>query len=91
MTAPTHSIALTDAEIEQLTGYRQRCRQLQELHRLGFARAYRNRAGAVILERAHHDEVARCRLGNKPAQVAAPGVRTDFFTGGKGDQTKRAA
>lgn len=88
MTDP--GIALTAAELVTLTGFRQPGRQLQELHRLGFVRAYRNRLGAVILERAHHDEVARCRVGQAQA-VGAPGVRTDFFREGRHDQTKRAA
>ena len=53
------SLILSPEEIQQLTGYTQPARQLSELHRRGFVRAYRNRLGQVTLERAHYDAVAR--------------------------------
>lgn len=53
------SLTLTPDEIRELTGYTQPVRQLAELHRRGFVRAYRNRLGQVTLERAHYDAVAR--------------------------------
>lgn len=53
------SLVLTPEEIRELTGYAQPAKQLAELHRRGFVRAYRNRLGQVTLERAHYDAVAR--------------------------------
>lgn len=52
-------LILTPDEIRELTGYTQPAKQLAELHRRGFVRAYRNRLGQVTLERAHYDAVAR--------------------------------
>lgn len=64
-------LVLTSAELAALTGYRRPCAQLAELHRLGFHRARRSPvSGAVILERAHFEAVAR---GDGQAQV--PRVR----------------
>lgn len=53
------SLTLSPDEIRELTGYTQPAKQLVELHRRGFVRAYRNRLGQVTLERAHYDAVAR--------------------------------
>lgn len=53
------SLTLSPDEIRELTGYIQPAKQLAELHRRGFVRAYRNRLGQVTLERAHYDAVAR--------------------------------
>lgn len=52
-------LTLSPEEIRELTGYTQPAKQLAELHRRGFTRAYRNRLGQVTLERAHYDAVAR--------------------------------
>lgn len=64
---------LNDTEIEALTGYRTPSRQLQTLHARGFSRAYRDRAGRVILERPHYDAVCRGEFGHqagaRPAAV----------------------
>lgn len=65
-------IVLSPAELEQLTGYRRPGDQLAELLRLGFARARRSRAGAVVLERAHYLAVASGQAG---AGEARPRVR----------------
>ena len=60
----------THEELVSLTGFVQPSRQLAELHRRGFSRAYRNRLGRVILERAHYDAVCAGQ-----AQPARPKVR----------------
>lgn len=53
-------VVLTADELASLTGYRQHAAQLAELHRQGYWRARRSRlSGAVILERAHYESVAR--------------------------------
>lgn len=52
-----NDMLLTDAELTQLTGYRQTAKQLSELHRQGFYRARLSPAGGIILERAHYDAV----------------------------------
>lgn len=48
---------LSLAEISEITGYVQPCKQVEELKRQGFWRARRNPAGAVVLERAHYEAV----------------------------------
>jgi hypothetical protein len=53
------SPTFSDAELFELTGYHRAAEQLAELHRRGFARAYRNRLGRVVLERPHYDAVTR--------------------------------
>jgi len=63
-------LVLSESELEQLTGYRRAAEQLQELHRRGFHRAYRNRLGRVTLERAHYDAVV-----TGAQQPAKPKVR----------------
>lgn len=47
------SLRLSNDEIKDLTGYSRKAEQLEELHRRGFYRAYRDRLGRVVLERAH--------------------------------------
>ncbi len=66
-------LILTPEEIRELTGYTQPAKQLAELHRRGFVRAYRNRLGQVTLERAHYDAVAR-------GQQAAPKPRVRLLS-----------
>ena len=66
MTDPT----FTHEELVSLTGFVQPSRQLAELHRRGFSRAYRNRLGRVILERAHYAAVCAGQT-----QQAQPKVR----------------
>jgi uncharacterized protein DUF4224 len=51
------SITLTYLEIVELTGFRQPRRQLAELHRRGFNRAFLNVAGRVVLTRAHYESI----------------------------------
>lgn len=52
------SVTLTREELVQLTGYEKPSKQLAELHRRGFMRAYIGRHG-LVLERAHYEAVCR--------------------------------
>lgn len=53
------SIILTEAEIQALTGYENATKQLGVLRDRGFTRAFINRNGDVVLERAHYEAVSR--------------------------------
>jgi hypothetical protein len=64
-------LTLSPEELRELTGYARAAEQLAELHRRGFSRAYRNRLGEVVLERAHFEAV--CSGAIVPAR---PKVRT---------------
>lgn len=64
--AERHSLILSSAEIEALTGYRLASCQLEELRRQGFHRARRNPAGHVVLERAHYQAVCAGQDGAQP-------------------------
>ena len=69
-------LVLTSAELAALTGYRRPCAQLAELHRLGFHRARRAPvSGAVILERAHFEAVARGEAGRQQHAAPTPQLR----------------
>lgn len=46
-------ILLSGEDIEALTGYAAATKQLQVLHNRGFHRAFINRRGVVVVERAH--------------------------------------
>jgi len=65
-------IILSEAEIEALTGYDQQCKQLALLLARGFLRAFVDRHGTVVLERAHYEAVSRGELHTpqKNANVA---------------------
>lgn len=52
-------LVLSEADVEALTGYSNATKQLQVLHRRGYHRAFINRLGCVVLERAHYEAVAR--------------------------------
>jgi hypothetical protein len=54
-------VILTPDEVRHLSGgYTQPASQLKALHRLGYWRAHRSKVtGAVVVERAHQDAVAR--------------------------------
>jgi len=65
-------LTLTPDQIEEITGYRQPAAQLAALHRRGYWRAYRDRLGRVVLERAHYDAVA---AGAAAAEQHAPQPR----------------
>lgn len=66
-------ITLSAAEIAQITGYQQPAKQLAALHAMGYWRARRSTTtGAVILERAHQEAVAR---GETLQQQNRPRVR----------------
>lgn len=58
-------LILSEAELLELTGYKQPAAQLAELQRRGFHRAYRNRLGRVTLERAHYEAVCALRAGSE--------------------------
>lgn len=70
---------LSDSEIAAITGYVQPGKQLATLKARGFERAYRDRAGRVILERTHYDAV--CQGAYRAAQVIAgrQAVNTSFI------------
>jgi hypothetical protein len=69
-------ITLTAPELVALTGYRRPSEQLDEPHRLGFARARRSPTdGAVILERAHYEAVCAGQKGEARPKVRPPQVR----------------
>jgi hypothetical protein len=44
-------------QIAQMTGYKRASDQVRALRNMGFFRARVNRAGLVVLERAHYDAV----------------------------------
>lgn len=72
-------MTLDDAELVDITGFRQPSRQLAELHRQGFWRARRAPiTGRVILERAHYDAVCAGadRQQSAPSLRAAPALRS---------------
>lgn len=58
------SIALTQEEVEAITGYKNATKQLSVLKNRGFVRAYINRRGEVVLERSHYEAVTRCEITN---------------------------
>lgn len=62
-------VTLTPAELVTITGYKIASKQLQELRRRGFWRAYQNRSGQVIVERAHFQAIA----SGLPSGAAPPG------------------
>lgn len=51
------TLRLTPEEIVALTGYAHSRKQLEELRRRGFWRAGMDRAGKVLLTRAHYEAV----------------------------------
>lgn len=56
---------LTPNEIEAMTGFKIATRQLSVLRDRGFHRAFVNRSGTVVLERAHYDAVCRGQMGQQ--------------------------
>jgi hypothetical protein len=74
------SITLLPTEIEALTGYRNATKQLNVLHDRGFLRAFINRSGEVVLERAHYEAVSRGEL-HQPDQLSGGGkvANLDFL------------
>lgn len=70
-------LLLSDAELVALTGYQRQAEQLVELQRQGFSRARRDRAGRVVLERAHYEAVC----GGQRAPVDRPRVRPPKLRG----------
>lgn len=59
-------LVLSEDDIEALTGYTIATKQLQVLHRRGFHRAFINRLGTVVLERAHYEAVT---CGAAPTEI----------------------
>lgn len=76
------SIVLQPAEIEALTGYTNATKQLNVLHERGFSRAFINRLGDLVLERAHYEAVSRGEL-HQAAQANRGGkvANLDHFRG----------
>lgn len=71
------SIVLSPEELQALTGYKRPVDQLPKLQEMGFVRAFRTRAGRIILERSHYDAVTEGRFGPEqreeaPRQKAQP-------------------
>jgi hypothetical protein len=62
-------IVLSKAEIQELTGYERATKQLAVLRERGFLRAFINKGGAVVLERAHYEAVSRGEL-HQPIRAA---------------------
>lgn len=60
------SITLTDDELQAITGYEQATKQLRVLHDRGFTRAFIDRNGDLVLERAHYEAVVRGEFGRPP-------------------------
>lgn len=52
-------IALTEAELIRITGYELATKQLNVLRERGFHRAFIDRNGALVLERAHYEAVCQ--------------------------------
>lgn len=69
---------LSDEELKQITGYSSAGHQLDVLHKRGFSRAYRDRTGRIILERAHY--LAVCRGEFSQCKPAAPSVNLSFLS-----------
>ncbi len=63
------SITLSEPEIVSLTGYDRATKQLAVLHSRGFLRAFIDRNGSVVLERAHYEAVSRGEL-HQPGKKA---------------------
>lgn len=80
------TIILSPAEIEALTGYRNTTKQLNVLHRRGFLRAYINRLGDLVLERAHYEAVSRGEL-HQPGSAKVANL--DFFQRRTGRQSTK--
>lgn len=81
MSAATADLVLSPDELRTLTGYQRPSRQLQTLRLMGFSRARINRAGALILERAHYTAVcagvpaAASDTEDKPVRVRTDHLR----------------
>lgn len=70
---PMPDLLLTADELAALTGYRQPAAQVAELHRQGFWRARRlPTTGAVVVERAHYEAVARGEASAAPRPTVKP-------------------
>lgn len=65
------TLTLDPDELQALTGYAQRARQLDELHRQGFVRA-RIVRGVLVLERAHYEAVCSGMRAEKRPQLRMP-------------------
>lgn len=76
----TEFAILTSQEIEAMTGFKIATRQLAVLRERGFHRAFVNRAGLVVLERAHYDAVCRGQMGQ---QTQAPKAANLAFLKGR--------
>lgn len=68
MSSPT----FTHAELVDLTRYERAGKQLEVLHMRGFARAYIDHTGRVVLERAHYEAVCRGEVQPARPRVVPP-------------------
>lgn len=68
MSSPT----FTHAELVDLTRYERAGKQLEVLHMRGFARAYIDHTGRVVLERAHYEAVCRGEVQPARPKVKPP-------------------
>jgi hypothetical protein len=71
--ASSSSLVLDKSELEALTGYKIATKQLAVLQRRGFTRAFINRLGDLVLERAHYEAVCRGEVfagGGKVADLS---------------------
>ena len=66
-------LTLSQSEVQQITGYKIASKQLQELRRRGFWRAYQNRSGKVVIERAHFQAIAAAGLPGGAAPLGHEG------------------
>jgi hypothetical protein len=72
------NLNLSEQELVDASGgYVRPADQLRELHRRGFARAWRthNGKGHVVLERAHYDAVVTGRFNDRPVELPAGAPR----------------
>lgn len=68
-------LTLSQSEVQLLTGYKIPSKQLQELRLRGFSRAYQNRSGKIIVERAHFEAVAAGAAPQGPEGGDEPKLR----------------
>ena len=69
------ALTLSPDELVELTGYRSKAKQLEELQRRGFHRARRGASGRVVLERDHYHAVCSGTAAPQGPQVKPPRIR----------------
>lgn len=73
--ASHEGLALSPAELVEITRYRRAGDQLEELHRRGFHRAELGRDGKVLLERAHYEAVCAGVVQRERPRVKPPVIK----------------